>query len=111
MYVEVTTHTNNSLRQIIKKGCNSAVKNLSIFAEKRLYTLADELPSKIRQAGHILDIVDDINSLDIRNEFWLVSFDVINIVFFSIDNISGLKTNGRELEKRVAKNTNRVRCY
>ena len=111
MYVEVTTHTNNSTLQIIKKGCNLAVKNLSIFAEKRLYTLADKLPSKIRQTDHILDTVDDINSLDIPNEFLLVSFGVINIVFSSIDNMSGLRTVGRELGKRVAKSTNCIRCY
>ena len=73
MYVEVTTHTNNSALQIIKKGCNLSkpVKNLSIFAEKRLYTLTDTVPSEIRQTDHILDTVDDINSLDIPNEFLL----------------------------------------
>ena len=40
------------------------------------------------EKSHLLDIVDDVNSLNIQNEYLLVRFDLINM-FSSIDKIFG----------------------
>ena len=63
MYDQVKTHKNNNPLQIIVSQCNTAVENLSVFVEDMLYTLADALPSKIGDTGHMLYIVDNISSL------------------------------------------------
>ena len=49
------------------------------------YDIAIELPSKIKDANHMLDIIDNLNSLDLPLDSILVNFDVINM-FPNIDN-------------------------
>ena len=51
-----------------------------------------------KEKSHKLDIVDDVNSLNIQNEFLLVRFDLMNI-FPSIDKIFSSKATEEVLEK------------
>ena len=41
---------------VITSGCNFPIKNLSILVEKTLYTIADKLPSKIKDIEDILKV-------------------------------------------------------
>ena len=45
MYGNVKTHKRNNLVKVITSGCSTAVESLSIFVEKELYKLAENLPS------------------------------------------------------------------
>ena len=51
-----------------------------------------------KEKSHKLDIVDDVNSLNIRNEFLLVRFDLMNILP-CIDKIFSSKATEEVLEK------------
>ena len=51
-----------------------------------------------KEKSHKLDIVDDVNSLNIRNEFLLVRFDLMNILP-CIDKIFSSKAPEEVLEK------------
>ena len=62
MYGLIKTHKNNNPARIITSGCNTAIESLSIFVEKVLYDIASNLPSRIKDTGHMLDIIDEINN-------------------------------------------------
>ena len=73
---------------VITSGCNTAIENLSILVENTLYSIADKLPSKIKDTNHMLDITDESVLAD---NHVLVSFDMVNM-FPNIDNKSDLKS-------------------
>ena len=81
MYGNVKTHKENNLVRVITSGCNIAVENLSIFVENVLF----ELPSRIKDTCHMLEIIDDMNNSNLSSSAILLSFDVVNM-FPSIDN-------------------------
>ena len=91
MYGLVKTHKNDNPLQIITSGCNTAIQSLSIFVEKVLYDIASNLPSRIKDTGHILDIIDKGNSSSLPTNSILVGFNIVNM-FPSTDNKSGLKS-------------------
>ena len=91
MYGLIKAHKNNNPAPIIRSGCNTAVKFLSIFVEKALYDIASNLPSRIKDTGHMLDIIDKINSYNLPTNSILVGFGIV-YMFPSIDNKSGLKS-------------------
>ena len=43
------------------------------------YDIASELPSRIKDTNHVLDIIDNLNSLDLPFNSILVSFDIIKM--------------------------------
>ena len=90
MYGLIKTHKNNNPARIITSGCNSAIESLTIFVEKVLYDTAGNLPSRIKDTGHMLDIIDEINNSNLPTNSILVGFYIVNM-FPSIDNKSGLK--------------------
>ena len=51
--------------RVITSGCNTATENLASFVENALYDFARELPSRIKDTNHMLDIIDNLNSLDL----------------------------------------------
>ena len=61
MYGMVKTHKINNPVYVITSGCNTAAENLSILVEKILYSIANKLPSKIKDTNDMLEIVDKIN--------------------------------------------------
>ena len=92
MYGIVKTHKIDNPVCVITSGCNTAVENLSILVEKILYPIADKLPSKIKDANDMLDIIDSINESVLADNYVLVNFDVVNMLP-NIDNKSGLKND------------------
>ena len=97
MYGNVKTHKIGNPTRVITSGCNTAIENLSIFVENVLYDIASELPSRIKDTNHMLDIIDNLNSLDLSVNSILVSFDIINM-FPNIDNNSGLSSVKKYLD-------------
>ena len=78
------------------------MEKVSIFVETILFDLANDLPSRLRDTGHILNIVDELNRSNLPSESILVGFDFVNM-FPSIDNNFRLKTVFEILESRVNK--------
>ena len=75
---------------------------LSIFVETVSFDLANDLPSRIRDTGHTLNIVDELNRSNLPCESTLVGFDIVNM-FPSVYNDVGLKTVFKILDSRVNK--------
>ena len=72
-------------------GCNTAVESLFILVEKVLYGIASNLPSRIKDIGHMLDIIGKINNSNLPTNSIRVGFNIVNM-FPSIDSKSGLKS-------------------
>ena len=79
MYGLIKTHKNNNPARIIMSGCNTAVESLSIFVEKVLYDIASKLSSRIKDTGHMVDIIDEINNSNLPANSILVGFDIVNM--------------------------------
>ena len=47
------THKVDNPVRIITSGCNTAVENLSIFAEKVLYSEVKKIPSRIKDTNYM----------------------------------------------------------
>ena len=75
---------------------------LSIFVETVSFDLANDLSSRIRDTGHTLNIVDELNRSNLPCESTLVGFNTVNM-FPSIYNDVGLKTVFKILDSRVNK--------
>ena len=78
------------------------MENLSIFAENVLFELASELPSRIKDTCHMLEIIDDVNKSNLSSNAILVSFDIVNM-FPSIDNNMGIASVRKYLDERECK--------
>ena len=65
MYGNVKTHKVDTPTRVITSGYNTAIENLSIFVGNVLYDIASELPSRIKDTNHMLDIIDNLNFLDL----------------------------------------------
>ena len=62
IYGLVKTHKSDNPSRIITRGSNTAIESLSIFVEKVLSDIASNLPSRIKDTGHILDVIEEVNS-------------------------------------------------
>ena len=102
MYGLIKTHRNNNPARIITSGGNTAIDSLSISVEKVLYDIASNFPSRIKQTGHMLGIIDETNNSCLLTNSILVGFDIVNM-FPSIDNKSGLRSFRDILELRDSK--------
>ena len=87
---------------MITSECSTAMETLSIFVERVLFDLGNDLPSRIRDTGHVLNTFDELNRSNLPSEFILVGFDIVNI-FPSIDNNFGFKTVFKILQSHVNK--------
>ena len=70
--------------------------------KKVLYDASSNLPSRIKDTGHMLDIIDETNNSNLPTNSIIVSFDIVNMLT-SIDNKSGLKSVHDILELRESK--------
>ena len=102
MYGNIKTHKTDNPTRVITSGCNTPVENLSIFVEKLLYGIASELPSRIKDTNHMLDIIEYLNNSNLYPEPVFVNFDIINM-FPSIDNKMGIHSVKKFLDKRTSK--------
>ena len=103
MYGNVKTHKINNPKRVITSGCSTVVESLSVFVQKELYKLAENLPSQIKDTNDMLNIIDNLNNNCIPENAFLISFDVVN-VFPSIHNESGIKSVERLLNTRSIPN-------
>ena len=71
--------------RLLTSGNGSATENLSLYVEGVCGPLANNLRSNIKDTGHMLEIVDQLNATGIPEGAILVSLDVENM-FPSIDN-------------------------
>ena len=108
MYGLVKTHKVNNPVRVITSGCNTAIESLSIYIEHVLFELSEGMPSRIKDSNHLLDIIDNMNSMFLPANAILVSFDIVNM-FPNIDNKSGLDAVKSVLLKRST-NTSLVEC-
>ena len=100
IYDLITTHKVGNPARMITSGCSTAMEKLSIFVETVLFDLVNELPSRIRDTGHMLNIVDEFNRSNLPSESIIVGFDIVSM-FPSIDNEFGYKAVYEILESRV----------
>ena len=75
---------------MITSGSRTAMEKLSIFVETVFFYLANDLPSRIRDMGHMLNIIDELNRLNLPSESRLIGYDIVNM-FPSTDNDFGWK--------------------
>ena len=47
---------------MVTSVCSIAVESLSIFVEKELYKLAENLRSRIKDTNYMLNIIDNLNN-------------------------------------------------
>ena len=102
IYGLIKTHKVDNPASVMTSRCSTAMEKLSIFVETVLFDLANDLPSRIRDTKHMLNIVDELNISNLPSESILVGFDIFNM-FPSIDNNFGLKTVFENYESRVNK--------
>ena len=102
MYGLIKTHKVGNPVRVITGGCCTAMEKLSIFVETVLFDLANELPFRNRDTGHMLSIVDELNRSNCPSESILVGFDIANM-FPRTDNDFGLKTVLEILESCVSR--------
>ena len=102
MCSNIETYKADKPTRVITTGCNTAVEHLSIFVEKVLYEIASELPPRIKDTNHMLDIIDDLSNLNLYLESVLVSFYIMNM-FPSIDSKMGVNSVIKFLNERACK--------
>ena len=94
-------HTKTPVR-LLTTGCNTAIENLSKFLEQVSAPLTDNMRSRIKDRGHLLEIIDDLNSRGLPPGTILVSFDIVNM-FPNIDNERGLDTLRKVFDSRTTR--------
>ena len=78
------------------------MESLSIFVQRVLYGITSELPSRIKDTNHMLDIIDNLNNSNLYPESVLVSFHIMNM-FPSIDNKMEVNSVKNFLDERACK--------
>ena len=63
MYGLVNTHKVNNPVRVITRDCNTDIENLPIYIEHVLFELSESMSSRINGSNHLLDIIDNINSI------------------------------------------------
>ena len=96
------THKLNNPVHLLTTGCHTAIENLLSFIEVVCAPITNNIEARIRDTGHLLDIIDELNSERIPDNTILVSFDIINI-YPSIDNDRGIAAVRNALETRAYK--------
>ena len=62
MYGNIKSHKIHNPARVITSGCSTAVESLSIFAEKELNKLAENLQSRSKDTNDMLSIIDNLNN-------------------------------------------------
>ena len=86
--------------RLLTTGCNMAIENLAIFVEKHCAKLTENIPTKINDSYHLIDIFEALNAKGIPNNAIIVSFDIANM-FPSIDNNRGVAAVKSALDSRT----------
>ena len=89
-YPLIKTHKVGNLARVITSGCDTPIENLSLFVEKHCKMVVDSISCRVQDTRHMLNIIDDLNSIGVSEYDILVSFDIINM-FPSIYNHLGIE--------------------
>ena len=90
MFGLVKIHKVNNPVRVITSDCNNAIENLSIYIEYvLLFELSESMQSRIKNSNHLLDIIDNINSMFLPANAVLVNFDFVSMSP-NIENKSGV---------------------
>ena len=89
-YPLIKTHKPDNPARVITFGCGTPTENLSLFVETYCKLTLENIPCRVQDTRHMLDIIDKLNGEGIQDNDLLVSFDIINM-FPSIDNETGIK--------------------
>ena len=108
IYGLVKNHKVNNTVIVTTSGCNTAIESLTIYIEHVLFELSESMLSIIKNSNHLLDIIDNVNSMFLPAKAILVTFDIGNM-FPNIDNKSGLDVVKSVLLESSA-NTTPVEC-
>ena len=76
--------------RLLTAGCNTAIENLVIFVEKHCAPMTQDTKTRIKDAQHLLCIIDDLNKTILPPNTKLVAFDIHNM-YPSIDNKRGVE--------------------
>ena len=68
---------------------HTAIENISRFVERVCAPLTENIPSRIKDAAHLLQVIDDLNRVGLPDNTILVSLDIVNM-FPNIDNVKGM---------------------
>ena len=79
MYGLVKTHKVNNPVRVMTSGCNTTIESLSIYIEHGLFELSEGIPSRIKDSNHLLDIIDNMNSMLLPANSILVSINIVNM--------------------------------
>ena len=110
MFGLVKIHKINDPVRVITTDCNNAIENLSIYIEHvLLFELSESMQSRIKNSNHLLDIIDNINSMFLPANAVLVNFDFVSMSL-NIANKSGLDAVKSVLLKKGSTNTPPVEC-
>ena len=60
--------------RVITSGCSTTVESWSIFVEKELYKLAENLPSQKKNTNDMLNTIDNLNNNCIPKNAFLTCF-------------------------------------
>ena len=63
------THTPNNPVRLLTTGCNTDIENLSRFIEVVCTPLTNNIETRIRDTSNLLDIIDELNSEMIPDNF------------------------------------------
>ena len=96
------THKTDNPVRLLTSGCNTAIENLSKLCEKVCTPLAISMKGRIKETGHLHQIIDELNQRGLPENVALVSFDIINM-YPNIDNQKGLSTLKTILNSRLVK--------
>jgi len=96
------THKVGNPVRLLTSGCNTAIENLARYIESVCAPVTENLPSRIKNTAHLLDIIDELNNNELPEDAILVSFDIINM-FPSIDNTNGVNAMRLALDGRTIK--------
>lgn len=105
MYGLIKTHKPNNTNPVrtISSGCGTSIENLSIYVESHLAPLTINMPSRIKDTSHMLDIIDTLNDGNLPANSILASLDIVNM-FPNIDNTLAIRDITAMLNSRTKKN-------
>ena len=86
----------------VVSSVSSPTEKISAFVDEFLKSMAQELPSYIKDTIHFLQKIDKVG--EISEDTYMVTLDVKSL-YTNIDNEEGLRVFEEELEKRSVKNT------
>ena len=94
------THKPNVPVRLLTTRCNTIIENLVIFVEKHCAKLTENIPTKINDSYHLIDISETMNAKGIPDNAILVCFDIVSM-FSGIDSNRDVAAVKNALDSRT----------